>query len=403
MASGPTIGSQRIQDLAPSATIAMANRVRELRAEGKDIISLTLGEPDFDTPIHIKNAGVEAIRANFTHYPPVAGIPELRQAACDFLCGYYGQSWQPEHIVVSTGAKQSLFNLFQVLCGAGDEVILPAPFWVSYRSIIELAGGVPHIVQTTTEQHYKITPEQLEAAITSKTRAFLLNSPGNPSGSVYTRDELEALAAVLRQNPHVWVVSDEIYSLLTYDDEHISFSTLEGMSERTICITGVSKAFSMTGWRIGIMAAPLEVAKLCEKYQGQVTSGANAMAQKAAVVAFSNNLSTVYRMRTNLRRRRDNGLAAFAASIPDWKLPVPQGAFYFYPDVSAHFGRKTPTGNTIADAKDLTLYLIDEAGVAAVPGDAFGTDRHLRFSYAISSRVFSDAVTRMAEALARLT
>lgn len=397
-----SIGSKRINNVAPSATIATAKKVRELRAEGKDVISLSLGEPDFLTPLHIKNAGVEAIRANFTNYPPVAGIPELREATARMFREQHQLEYSPEQVLVSTGAKQSLYNLMMCLLDPGDEVIVPAPYWVSYLSMIELAGGKAKIVKTGTDQGYKISPEQLEKAITDKTRIFLLNSPGNPSGMIYTQKEQQALAEVLKAHPEVWVISDEIYSLLTFDEPHFSFARLEGMYDRTITVNGVSKAFAMTGWRIGVMAGPQELINLCERFQGQVTSGANAMAQKAAAEALGQNLSTVFRMCQEYQRRRDLLLELFGKELPKFVIPKPEGAFYLYPDVSFYLGKKTPAGKALKTAEDFALYLIEEAQVATVSGEAFGTDKHIRISYATSTELLKEAVNRMKAAVDKL-
>jgi aspartate aminotransferase len=380
----------------------MAKRVRELRAQGLDVANLTLGEPDFDTPLHIKNAAVEAIRANFTKYTPVAGIPELRQAVAGYFKAINGLEYTPEQVLVSTGAKQSLFNAVQCLVNPGEEVIVPTPFWVSYRSMIELADGIPVLVDCPVEQQYKLTPEQLHAALTPRTKLLFLNSPNNPTGMMYTRPELEALAEVLRSRPDVWVLSDEIYSMISFGTEHVSVASLPGLFHRTVTVTGVAKAFSMTGWRIGVAAGPPELIRLMEKYQGQVTSGACGIAQKAATVAFGNNLSTVYRMRTRFQQRRDKAHAWLQERIPAWRTLLPDGAFYFYPDVSAHFGKRTPHGEEITDAPALVEYLLEHAAVATVPGPAFGTETHLRISFATGSDVLDAAIHRMAVALNRL-
>lgn len=396
------IGSQRIRSLAPSATIATAKRVRELQAEGRDILSLTLGEPDFNTPVHIKNAGVEAIRANATHYPPVAGLPELRQAAADYLRANFSLPYAADNIVVSTGAKQSLYNVFQCLLDPGDEVLLPAPYWVSYASQVELAGARVTALETTLANGLKLQPEQLAAALTPETRMFVFNSPVNPTGAVYAPNEVAALVEVLAQHPQLWIVTDDIYAELTFGVEHRSLGSFPEIFDRTITITGVAKAFAMTGWRVGIMAAPVEVAKLCEKLQGQVTSGTCSIAQHAALAAYQSNLVSVQRMRSEFLRRRDLLLELFAEQLPRFVVPPPEGAFYFFPDVSAYFGSTTPDGSVLQSGEDFALFLLDHAGVAVVPGEAFGAANHIRISFATSTKELRAAVARMAKALETL-
>jgi aspartate aminotransferase len=380
----------------------MAKRVRELRAQGAEIVNLTLGEPDFDTPRHIKNAAVEAIRANFTKYPPVAGIPELRAAVAHTLNREYNTAYSAENVVVSTGAKQSLFNAVMALVDPGDEVIVPTPFWVSYRSMIELAEATPVYIPTTVGSGFKMKPEQLQAALTPRTRLLFLNSPSNPTGAMYSRAELEAICEVLSARPDIVVLSDEIYSMIQFGHQHISIAAIPDMAERTVTVTGVSKSFSMTGWRIGFAAAPVEIARLMERYQGQVTSGACSIAQRAAFVAMDNNLSSVYRMRTRFHQRRDAGMKALNAQLPQLLIHPPEGAFYFYPDCSAYLGKTTPDGSPIDTNDDLTRYLLEEARVAVVSGSAFGTHEHIRLSFACSKDTLRQGISQMAEALAKL-
>ncbi len=397
------LASDRIQRLKPSATLSLAQKVRDLKAEGKDIISLTVGEPDFNTPIHIKNAGVEAIRNNFTHYPPVPGTPELREAAAKHFREVYAlEDVVAENIVVSNGAKHTLNNIFQCLINPGDEVIIPAPYWVSYVSIVKLAGGTPVVLDTSTETNLKISPEQLEKAITPKMKGFLFGTPGNPSGVVYTEKEIRALGKVLAKHENIFIVADDIYGMLTFDEPHFCIARIPELKERTIVVNGLSKAFSMTGWRVGFMAAPVEVAKLCEKLQGQMTSGICSIAQKAAFAALHFNLSSVYRMQAEFQRRRDLLMKIVDEKLPKLTYIKPEGAFYLFPDVSAYFGSKTADGETIANDVQLCEYLLEEAGVALVPGSAFGNDKHVRISFATDIETLQQAVDRMQKALEKL-
>ena len=389
--------SDRINNLAVSQTLAMAALARELKAQGKDIISLSLGEPDFNTPEFIKEAAKKAIDENYSTYTPVEGYLELREAICKKFKRDNNLDYKPSQIVVSTGAKQSLYNIAQVMLNDGDEVILPAPYWVSYYEIIKLSGGVPVEVPTSVESDFKITPEQLEAAITPKTKMMWFSSPCNPSGSVYNREELTALAKVLEKHPHVYVVSDEIYEHINFSGTFCSIASIPGMLERTITVNGVAKAFAMTGWRIGYIGAPEFIAKACTKIQGQVTSGANSIAQRATITAVEADPSVLNEMVTAFKNRRDL-VVGLVKEIPGFKLNVPEGAFYVFPDVSSFFG-KTLKGQLIKDATDFSMFLLAEANVATVTGDAFGNPNCIRFSYATSEALLTEAMRRIKEAV----
>ena len=389
--------SDRINNLAVSQTLAMAALARELKAQGKDIISLSLGEPDFNTPEFIKEAAKKAIDENYSTYTPVEGYLELKEAICKKFKRDNNLDYKPSQIVVSTGAKQSLYNIAQVMLNDGDEVILPAPYWVSYYEIIKLSGGVPVEVPTSVESDFKITPEQLEAAITPKTKMMWFSSPCNPSGSVYNREELTALAKVLEKHPHVYVVSDEIYEHINFSGTFCSIASIPGMFERTITVNGVAKAFAMTGWRIGYIGAPEFIAKACTKIQGQVTSGANSIAQRATITAVEADPSVLNEMVTAFKNRRDL-VVGLVKEIPGFKLNVPEGAFYVFPDVSSYFG-KTLKGQLIKDATDFSMFLLAEANVATVTGDAFGNPNCIRFSYATSEALLTEAMRRIKEAV----
>ena len=389
--------SDRINNLAVSQTLAMAALARELKAQGKDIISLSLGEPDFNTPEFIKEAAKKAIDENYSTYTPVEGYLELREAICKKFKRDNNLDYKPSQIVVSTGAKQSLYNIAQVMLNDGDEVILPAPYWVSYFEIIKLSGGVPVEVPTSVESDFKITSAQLEAAITPKTKMMWFSSPCNPSGSVYNREELMALAKVLEKHPHVYVVSDEIYEHINFSGTFCSIASIPGMLERTITVNGVAKAFAMTGWRIGYIGAPEFIAKACTKIQGQVTSGANSIAQRATITAVEADPSVLNEMVAAFKNRRDL-VVGLVKEIPGFKLNVPEGAFYVFPDVSSFFG-KTLKGQLIKDATDFSMFLLAEANVATVTGDAFGNPNCIRFSYATSEALLTEAMRRIKEAV----
>ena len=390
--------SDRINAMEVSATLGMAAKTRELKAEGKDIIGLSLGEPDFDIPDFIKEAAIEAIQQNYSKYTPIDGYLELREAICEKFKRDNNLSYKPSQIVVSTGAKQCLANVALAMLNPGDEVIFPAPYWVSYKEIAKMAGGVPIKVHTTIENNFKITPAQLEAAITSKTKMVWFNTPCNPSGSIYSKDELEALAVVLRKHPHIFILSDEIYEYINFTNERItSVAEINGLYERTITVNGMSKAFAMTGWRIGYMGAPEWIAKACAKVQGQVTSGTNAIAQRASIAALKAPKSKIQYMVDEFKRRRDLVLELLN-EIEGFKLNIPEGAFYVFPDISSFFG-KTLRGRIINNASDFSLYLLEEAMVATVTGEAFGDANCIRFSYAASEKDLREAIRRIKESL----
>ncbi len=389
--------SDRINNLSTSQTLAMAALARELKAQGRDIISLSLGEPDFNTPDFVKEAAKRAIDENYSTYSPVEGYLELKQAICRKFKRDNDLDYKPSQIVVSTGAKQSLYNIAQVMLNDGDEVILPAPYWVSYFEIIKLSGGIPVEVPTSIESDFKITPEQLEAAITTKTKMMWFSSPCNPSGSVYNRAELTALAAVLEKHPNIVVVSDEIYEHINFSGTFCSIASIPGMFEKTITVNGVAKAFAMTGWRIGYIGAPEYIAKACTKMQGQVTSGANSIAQRATIAAVDAHPVVLKNMVTAFHNRRDLVVRLLQA-IPGIKINIPEGAFYVFPDVSSFFG-KTLRGTFINDANDFSMYLLSEANVATVTGDAFGNPNCIRFSYATSENLLTEALRRIKEAV----
>lgn len=389
--------SSRLQQLKPSATIAMATKARELKAEGKDIISLSLGEPDFETPDFIKEAAIQAIHDNYNHYSPIGGFADLKEAICEKFKRDNHLIYKPSQIVVSTGAKQAIYNVIMSLVEKGDEVILPTPYWVSYADIVSLAEGTTVEVPTGIEQDFKMTPEQLEAAITPKTKVLLYSSPCNPSGSVYSKEELEKLVAVLEKYPEIIVVSDEIYEHITYGEKMVSIASIGNMAERTVTVNGLAKGFAMTGWRIGFIGAPEWIAGACQKLQGQVTSGTNAVAQRAAIAAVKAEPSKIQYMIDAFEKRRALVLKK-AQEIPGFEVNNPQGAFYIFPDISALFG-KTFNGITINSAQDLAMYLLDYANVAAVAGEAFGAPNCLRISYASSEEVLTEAFSRIKKAL----
>ena len=393
-----SILSDRINNLSTSQTLAMAALARELKAQGKDIISLSLGEPDFNTPDFIKEAAKKAIDDNYSTYSPVDGYLDLKEAICRKFKRDNNLDYTPANIVVSTGAKQSLYNIAQVMINPGDEVILPAPYWVSYYEIIKIAGGIPVEVPTTVESDFKITPEQLAQAITPKTKMIWYSSPCNPSGSVYSREELTALSDIILQHDNLYVVSDEIYEHINFSGTFCSIASIPGMFDRTITVNGVAKAFAMTGWRIGYIGAPEVIAKACTKMQGQVTSGANSIAQRATLTAVDADPSVLNDMVAAFQRRRDL-VVGLIQDIPGMKINVPEGAFYVFPDVSSFFG-KTLRGKLIQNADDFSMYLLAEANVATVTGDAFGNPNCIRFSYATSEDLLTEALRRIKEAVA---
>lgn len=392
--------SERINRLAESATIAMAKKARELEAKGHAVIKLNFGEPDFQTPDHIKAAAKQAIDDGFTFYTPVSGYPELRQAIADKLKRDNQLNWEGENIVVSTGAKQSLANALMCLLNPGDEVIVFAPYWVTYREIIKVAEGDPVIVSGSLENNFKVTPEQLEAAITPKTKAILYSSPSNPTGSVYSKDELRALADVLGRHEDVFVIADEIYEYVIFQEEYPSMGAFEDMHDRVITVNGFSKGFAMTGWRVGYLAAPAWLAKACDKLQGQFTSATCSIAQKAAYAAITGDLAPTHEMAKAYLRRRDLVLDLMK-EIEGFKTYLPKGAFYIFPDVSYYYGKSDGT-NTINDSTDLCMYILNEAHVSLVPGAAFGADNCLRFSFAAADEDLKTAMRRIKTVLDRL-
>ena len=381
-------------------TLKMAKLGRELRAQGVDVIDLSLGEPDFDTPAHIKDAAKKAIDDNFSHYTPVAGYLDLREAVCVKFKRDNNLDYKPENIVVSTGAKQSLANVILALVDEGDEVIIPTPYWVTYSELVKIARGKVVEVHTTLESGYKITPAQLEKAITPRTKAFLFSSPCNPSGAVYTRAELEGLANVFRKHPQIAILSDEIYEYINYIGKNESIAQFTDIKDRVVVINGLSKGFAMTGWRLGFTASNVEIAKACEKLQGQFTSGTNSIAQKSAVVALTADLAPSHEMVREFARRRVRTMELVNA-IPGLKCFEPQGAFYIFPDVSHYYGKSDGT-NVIKNSADFSMYLLNTAHVSSVMGDAFGEPACVRFSFANSMANIEKAWGRIKEALAKL-
>lgn len=389
--------SNRINSLPISQTLAMAAKARELKAAGKDIISLSLGEPDFNTPDFIKDAAIEAINQDYNSYTPVDGYVELKEAICTKFKRDNNLTYSPNQIVVSTGAKQSIANIAQVLLNPGDEVLLPAPYWVSYSAIATLCEAKFVEIPSSIDTDFKITPAQLEAAITPKTKMIFFNSPNNPSGTIYTEAEYRALAKVLENHPNIYILSDEIYEHINYGTQHFSFAAIENMYDRTITVNGLAKAFAMTGWRIGFIGAPQWIAKACTKMQGQITSGTNCIAQRAAITAVLAEPSKIKYMVDEFKTRRDLVLSLFS-EIEGFKLNIPEGAFYVFPDVSSFFG-KTIKGHEIKNASDFSMLLLEEANVATVTGEAFGAPACIRMSYAASELQLREAVRRIKEVL----
>jgi aspartate aminotransferase len=385
--------SERIKAMSTSATLAMAAKARELRGQGKDIIGLSLGEPDFNIPDFIKDAAKQAVDDNYSSYSPVDGYVDLKQAISNKFKRDNNLDYGLNQIVVSTGAKQSLANIAMIMLNKGDEVILPAPYWVSYSDIVKLAEGVPVEVPTSIDTDFKMTPSQLEAAITPKTKMLWFSSPCNPSGSVYNEEELKGLADILKKHPNIFVVSDEIYEHINFRGGHVSIAGIDGMYDRTITVNGVSKAFAMTGWRIGYIGAPDWIAKACTKFQGQNTSGANAIAQRATITALEAPVSKIQFMIDEFHRRRDL-ILDLLGEVEGFNLNVPEGAFYVFPDISSFFG-KTLNGITINNASDFALYLLEKANVATVTGEAFGNPNCIRISYAASEEELREAISRI--------
>ncbi len=390
--------SARINSLPVSATLAMAAKARELKNEGIDVIGLSLGEPDFNTPEFIKDAAIQAVNDNYNAYSPVDGYADLKQAITTKFKRDNGLEYAANQIVVSTGAKQSIANVCMVLLNPGDEVLLPAPYWVSYSAIATLAEAKSTIIPTSIDNDFKITPEQLEAAITPKTKLIMFNSPNNPSGTIYTEEEYRALGKVLEKHPDIYIMSDEIYEHINYGTPHFSIAAIPELYDRTITVNGVAKAFAMTGWRIGYIGAPAWIAKACNKMQGQITSGANCIAQRATITALEAPVSNIQYMVDEFQSRRKLIIELLSA-IPGFRMNEPEGAFYVFPDVSYYIG-KTMKGKTINDASDFALYLLEEAHVATVTGDAFGNGDCIRISYAASVENIKEAIARIAKALA---
>ena len=389
--------SERINSLPVSATLAMAAKARELKNQGIDIIGLSLGEPDFNTPEFIKEAAVQAVNDNWNSYSPVDGYADLKKVICDKFKRDNKLTYEPSQIVVSTGAKQSIANVCMVLLNPGDEVLLPAPYWVSYSAIATLAEAKSIIIPSSIETNFKITPEQLEAAITPNTKLIMFNSPNNPSGSIYTEDEYKALARVLENYPEIFILSDEIYEHINYGTPHFSFARITSLYDRTITVNGVAKAFAMTGWRIGYIGAPEWIAKACNKMQGQITSGANCIAQRATIAAISAPVTKIQYMVDEFFARREI-IIKLLNEIPGFRVNQPQGAFYVFPDISYYFGKKIGE-RRIKNASDFALFLLEEAHVATVTGEAFGNDNCIRISYAASEKNIRTAVSRIANAL----
>ena len=392
--------SDRLNRLAPSATLAMSQKSSEMKAQGIDVINMSVGEPDFNTPENIKEAAKKAIDDNFSKYSPVPGYPDLRKAIVAKLKNENGLDYTANEVIVGTGGKQGICNVILALVNPGDEVIIPAPYWVSYPQMAKLAGGVPVIVNAGFDQDFKMTPEQLEAAITPKTKMLILCSPSNPTGSVYSKEELAALADVLRKHPDVFVLADEIYEHINYIGKHHSIAQEPGLKEQVIIANGVSKAYAMTGWRIGFLAGPEWIIKGCNKLQGQYTSGTCSVSQKAAEAAYTLDQSAVEEMRQAFERRRDL-IVKLAKEVPGLEVNIPQGAFYLFPKCNSYFGKSTGD-KTINNSTDFAMYLLEEAHVATVGGDAFGDPDCFRMSYATSDENIKEAIRRIKEALSKL-
>jgi aspartate aminotransferase len=393
--------SNRINNLSESATIKMAKMGRELAAKGVDVINLSFGEPDFNTPKHVKEAAKKAMDDNYTYYTPVPGYPELRKAVAAKLKNENGLDYDFTQIVVSTGAKQSIANVLFCLVNPGDEVIIPTPYWVSYSEVVKLVEGKSVFIDSAVEQDFKITPEQLEAAITPKTKVFLFSSPCNPTGSVYNKAELAGLVKVFEKYPDIYIISDEIYEHINFVDKHESIAQFASVKDRVVIINGWSKAFAMTGWRLGYSASNKEIAAACDKLQGQITSGTSSISQRAGIAAYEGGLETVLEMREAFRKRRDI-VYKLMSELDGVKVNLPEGAFYFFPDVTYYFG-KSYNGKTINDADELSIYLLEEAHVSTVGGDSFGDKKSIRMSYAASEEKLVEAMARIKAALSKLS
>lgn len=393
--------SKRITEITESETLAMTKRARELKESGKDVISLSIGEPDFDTPSHICNAAYKAMQDGFTHYPPVLGLLPFREAICRKLKKENGLDYTPDRIIVSNGAKHSIINAVLSIINPGDEVILPAPFWVSYPTMVEYAGGVVVPVKTKIENGYKPTADEIRAAITPKTRLLIFSSPTNPSGAVWKQSELQEIANVLMEFPNIFVISDEIYERINYIDQHTSIASLPGMFDRTAVVNGLAKGFAMTGWRIGYLAGPKWLVNACEKMQGLFTSGANSISQMAGIAALEGDEKPLLAMKAKFLERR-NLILSLLAEIPGLKTDIPDGAFYVFPDITSYLGKKHGD-KVIQNAEDLCFYILDTAGVATVSGTAFGMPECIRISYATDENNIRAAVERMKIALSELS
>lgn len=389
--------SERVLSLGFSKTFVVSNKVREMKAAGIDVISLSLGEPDFDAPDNVKAAAKTAIDENYSHYSPVPGFLELREAICTKLKRDNHLTFQPNQICVSNGAKQAIINVFLAIINKGDEVIIPQPFWVSYKEMVKLAGGTPVFVETTLEDDYKMTAEQLQSVITTKTKAILYSSPCNPSGSVYTKEELEKLAKVIAENPKITVISDEIYEYINYEGKHASIASFPEVKDQVAIINGMSKGFAMTGWRIGYSACPEWLAKSVEKIQGQMTSGANTIAQRAAITALKTDYSEYQYMLKAFEKRRDL-IHNLIQELPHFKMRKPHAAFYAFPDISYYIGKKLGE-TTINDSDDFAMFILENAHVGCVGGDSFGAPNCIRFSYAASEKDITEAMTRIKNCL----
>lgn len=394
--------SDKINNLSESATIKMSKLGKELAAQGINIISLSFGEPDFHTPEHIKNAAIKAMDENHTYYTAVSGYLDLRKAITKKLETENELQYEPSQVVVSTGAKQALYNAVACLINPGDEVIIPTPYWVSYSEMVKLVDGESVFIPASMDNDFKITPDQLREAITPKTKLFIFSSPCNPTGSVYSKNELAGLAKVFEENPQIYIISDEIYEHINFVGKHHSIAQFDSIKDRVVVINGFSKAYAMTGWRVGYLAANSEIAIAADKLQGQITSASCSIAQMAALAAYNGGLESVIKMKEAFARRRSL-VFSLLQEIPGIKSNLPEGAFYFFPEISAFFGKKTPEGETIQSSLDLAIYLLNNAHVATVSGDAFGNDNHIRLSYAASEENLTEALQRIKESLARLS
>ncbi|MCS7029232.1 MAG: pyridoxal phosphate-dependent aminotransferase [Bacteroidia bacterium] len=394
-------GAERIQILEESQAIAMSKRSRALKAEGKDVINLSIGEPDFDTPTHIRNAAIEAIREGFTHYPPVAGISELRKAISQKFNQENNLPYLPEQIVVSTGAKQCIANALHVLVNPGEEVIIPTPYWVTYSEIVKLTGGKSVFIEGDIKNDFKVTPDQVKKVLNEKSRVFIFSSPSNPAGTVYSRAELDAFADIFAEYPHLYIISDEIYEYINFIGKHESIGANPKIFDRVITVNGVSKGFAMTGWRIGYMGAPTWIAQACEKYQGQFTSGACSIAQRAALAAIAGDRTSCQEM-NRIFEKRKNLIVALAKEIPNIEINEPEGAFYLFPKISYYIGKKTPQGKIIQNSYDLCMFILEDSYVALVDGGAFGAPEYLRISFAASEESIQKGMNRIKQSLAKL-